>query len=589
MKQVYPEVPLAQTVVNYCLLKKIYHIVISPGSRNAPLIYGFTQNDSFTTYSIVDERSAAFFALGIAQQLKHPVAVVCTSGSALLNYYPAVSEAYYNDIPLVVISADRLPHQIDIGDGQTIRQPKVFEAHIEAIANLHPDVTHSTETILKNSKQLLIPSNSSVSEIEKIQNNIQVKNEKLLNEVLNTAISKSGPVHLNVPIEEPLYGSTDIALLPQLETTIIHEKREEISWDLFLPTWNSAEKKIILIGQLPPNSISEDLMEWWAKDPSIVVLTEKNSNVQHPRFINSIDVLITPIENEDDEVLKAFKPNLLVSIGGMVVSKKIKKFLRYFSPEQHWHIDIKKAYDTFYVLTKHVKIEPQYFFEYLLKHSKCLIMSDFNSRIYSLYNKHRLAGMTYLKKIKFSDLKVFDIIFKCIPKQCKLQLSNSSTIRYAQLFDLPKTVEVFCNRGTSGIDGSVSTAVGAASVSKIQTILITGDLSFFYDVNALWNEYWKKDFKVIIINNQGGGIFRILSGKKDTPVYDKYHETVHQYTAKYICKSFNIGYTSVKTERGLKRKLKSFFSVSNRIQVMEIFTPRKLNDEILLNYFKAML
>ncbi len=587
MKQVYPEIPLAQTIVNYCASKRIYHIVISPGSRNAPLIQGFTANKSFTTYSIIDERSAAFFALGIAQQLKHPVAVVCTSGSALLNFYPAVSEAFYNDIPLVVISADRLPHQIDIGDGQTIRQAEVFEPHIEASGNLNPDVIHSTPAILKNPNQKLIPLNSSTAEIEQIQNTIQIENERLLNKVLNIAISKSGPVHLNVPLEEPLYGTTDITLTPQENTNIIKEQ-EKINWAHFVPTWSSAIKKIILIGQLPPNSISDSLIEFWVKDPSILVLTEKTSNMQHPRFINSIDVLIAPIENENDELLKQLQPDLLISIGGMIISKKIKKFLRYFSPNAHWHINPKKAYNTFYVLSEHVPVEPQYFFEGLQNHSKQVVMSDFNSKIHSLYSKHRLAGIQYLKQIPFSDLKAFEIIFRYLPKHCKLQLSNSSIIRYAQLFDLPKMTEVFCNRGTSGIDGSTSTAVGAAFVSKKPTVLITGDLSFFYDINALWNEYWRKDFKVIIINNQGGGIFRILPGQKDTPTYDKYYETVHKRTAKYVCKSFDIGYTSVKSERRLKRKLKTFFSPLSDIQVMEVFTPRKRNDEILLNYFRAM-
>ena len=133
-KVIYPAIPLAQTVVRLCASKKIKHIVISAGSRNAPLTNGFVEDDFFKTYSIVDERSAAFFALGIAQQLKSPVALVCTSGSALLNYYPAVAEAYYSDIPLVVLSADRMPHRIDIGDGQTIRQTGVFEPHLEAAA-----------------------------------------------------------------------------------------------------------------------------------------------------------------------------------------------------------------------------------------------------------------------------------------------------------------------------------------------------------------------------------------------------------------------------------------------------------------------
>ncbi len=587
LQHTFSDIPLAQTVVGFCALKKIQHIVISPGSRNAPLTQGFTQSSIFKTYSIVDERSAAFFALGLAQQLKQPVALVCTSGSALLNYYPAVSEAFYSDIPLVVISADRLPHRIDVGDGQTIRQPEVFEPHLEAEAYLEPDVIHATETLLANPSQKLIGSNATSAMLLEEQERIQLSNEELLNSVLNKARSQSGPVHLNVPIEEPLYGTTASEIILQKVTS--SSPPDEISVGKpIVDSWNTATKKIILIGVLAPHSISEEIINAWASDPSVIVMIEKTSNIKHPSFIDAIDRLIAPLENGLEDLLQRLQPDLLVSLGGMVVSKKIKNFLRNFPPKQHWHIHPKKAYDTYYVLSDHIKTGPQNFFEELLSKASNSNLSTYNNQVSSIYNSNRLKGLNYVKQIPFSDLKVFQTIFKSIPDQLQLQLANSSTIRYAQLFDLPKTVSVFCNRGTSGIDGSSSTAVGAAFVSKIPTLLITGDLSFFYDINALWNAYLKKNFRIIIINNQGGGIFRILPGQKDTPTYDEYYETVHKRNAKYLCKSFGVGYSSVHSEWRLKWKLKSFFKPSNCPQVLEIFTPRKSNDQILLNYFKAM-
>ena len=342
------------------------------------------------------------------------------------------------------------------------------------------------------------------------------------------------------------------------------------------------------MGVLAPNSISDEIQQYWANDSSIVVLTEKTSNLKHPNFIDAIDSLIAPIENKNDDILEQLQPDLLVSIGGMIVSKKIKNYIRKHPPKQHWHIHPKKAYNTFYVLTDHIKMNPQSFFEHLQNNTKNFAESSYAKSVLSLYKQNQLKGSDYLKKISFSDLKAFEIIFKYIPDLIQLQLANSSTIRYAQLFDLPKTVSVFCNRGTSGIDGSSSTAIGAAYLSNNPTLLITGDLSFFYDINALWNNYWKPDFRVIIINNQGGGIFRILPGQKDTPIYDQYYETIHHRNAKYLCKSYNLDYTSIHSGRRLKRNLKSFFKTSNKPRVMEIFTPRKSNDQILLNYFKAM-
>ena len=193
----YPEIPIAQTIVQFCEIKDIKHVVICAGSRNAPLTNGFVENPFFKTYSIVDERSAAFFAMGMAQQLNTPTVVVCTSGSALLNFYPAVAEAFYSNIPLVIISADRMPHRIDIGDGQTIQQKGVFEPHLVDFAYLSPDVSHATSTLLENPNQKLIPKKSNQKQIESKQKEIQKDNEKKINGVLNQAIQKSGPVHLN--------------------------------------------------------------------------------------------------------------------------------------------------------------------------------------------------------------------------------------------------------------------------------------------------------------------------------------------------------------------------------------------------------
>lgn len=586
-KQSFSEIPLAQTVVKFCEIKRINHIVISPGSRNAPLNLGFTNNDNFITYSIVDERSAAFFALGLAQQLKHPVAVVCTSGSALLNYYPAVSEAFYSDIPLVVISADRLPHRIDVGDGQTIRQPEVFEPHLEAAAYLTPDVSHASKTLLENPSQKLVAQDASESDLIHKQVEIQRSNEQKLDSVLNKVILNSGPVHINVPLEEPLYGTTSKELIPQFISDP-EPNQTEINLDSYVTQWNSAAKKIILVGVLPPNSITDKIIETWALDPSVIVLTEKTSNLKHSRFVDAIDSLIAPLEQNGESAFEEIQPDLLITLGGMVVSKKVKNFLRKFPPKKHWHINSKKAYNTYYVLSDHVKLDPQEFFDYLFSKPNTPIESSFNSAVYSIYSRNLLKGLAYLKTIPFSDLLAFKIIFNSIPKKLHLQLANSSTIRYAQLFDLPKNVSVYCNRGTSGIDGSTSTAVGAAYKTELQTLLITGDLSFFYDCNALWNTYWKSNFRVIIINNQGGGIFRILPGKKDTPLYDKYYETVHNRNAKDLSKSFGLGYSSVHSGWRLKLKLKSFFKPSDRPQILEIFTPRKINDKVLLNYFKAM-
>ena len=225
----YSSIPSAQSIVFHCQVKGVKDIIISPGSRNAPLIIGFTENPFFRCYSIVDERCAAFFALGIAQQLGKPVALVCTSGSALLNYYPAIAEAFYSNIPLIVISADRPPYKIDVGDGQTIRQENVFANHIAYSANLELDPECSRER-----------SSTDIRTSQEVQNH----NDRALNLAFNTAVLNHSPVHINVPLEEPLYETaTSMAIRPSVHAA--PEKEVQLGNDLkdFVQIWNSSERK----------------------------------------------------------------------------------------------------------------------------------------------------------------------------------------------------------------------------------------------------------------------------------------------------------------------------------------------------------
>jgi 2-succinyl-5-enolpyruvyl-6-hydroxy-3-cyclohexene-1-carboxylate synthase len=582
----YPEIPIAQTVVQFCEMKDIQHIVICAGSRNAPLTNGFVENPFFKTYSIVDERSAAFFAMGMAQQLNSPTAVVCTSGSALLNFYPAVAEAFYSNIPLVIISADRMPHRIDIGDGQTIQQKGVFEPHLVDFAYLSPDVNHASDALLENPNQKLIPPKTTQNEIESLQKEIQNDNEKNINSVLNHAIQKSGPVHLNVPMEEPLYGMTTFPL-DITQNTAPEFSSFQSDFKTFKKQWQKADKKLILVGVNDPDILDQQWLDLIAADPSVILMTETTSNLRSSDAIHSIDSLIAPLEKSNTDFFKTLQPQILLTFGGMVVSKKIKKLLRDFSPKEHWHVDPYRAYDTYYCLTQHFPISVNPFFSELFEgyHSP---QSNYKSLILDQYLGQRHLGNAYLRQIPFSDLKAFEIIFSKLPKQLHLQLANSSTVRYAQLFEMPQQAEVFCNRGTSGIDGSTATAVGAALINQNLSLLLTGDLSFFYDINGLWNDHIPYNFRVIVINNQGGGIFRILPGEKDSPKYDTYFETIHGRNARQLSKAFGFQYKAVKSNMGLKWALKSFFKPSRRPKILEIKTPRKINDSILLNYFKAM-
>jgi len=544
---------LSQTLVQLCLDKGINHIVISPGSRNAPLTIGFAENPYFKCFSIVDERCAAFFALGVAQQLKSPVAVICTSGSALLNYYPAVAEAFYSDIPLLIVSADRPAKFIDIGDGQTIRQQGVFENHILYSANC----------------------------IEGAE--FQVHNETEMNIAMNAAIELMGPVHINVPFDEPLYQSSTTQLVwPQhvLPRLAVQPLDENI--DGFVDQWNKSTRKMILVGVLPPNSVAREFIAQLASDKGLLVFTETTSNLHHKDFVGAIDQLIAPMTDADFEELR---PEILLTFGGLIVSKKIKAFLRIFPPKQHWHVDPKKALDTFFVLNHHFKTSIHNFLsEFLPKTTP--IESEYQRNWLEVREHRWKQHERYEASIPYSDFMVFSELFKQLPQNVQVQLSNSATIRYAQLFDIPPTAQVFCNRGTSGIDGSTSTAVGAAYASSLDTVFISGDLSFFYDSNGLWNNYIPSTFKIIVVNNGGGGIFRILPGDKDSPVFDTYFETKHRLSAKQLSQMYGFQYAAVHRETELTENLQAFFARTDGPALLEIFTPSTVNDKVLLDYFR---
>jgi 2-succinyl-5-enolpyruvyl-6-hydroxy-3-cyclohexene-1-carboxylate synthase len=552
---VYPKIPLAQSIIQICLAKGIKNIVISPGSRNAPLTIGFVNNPEFNCFSIADERCAAFFALGIAQQTQEAVVVVCTSGSALLNYYPAFAEAFYSQIPLIVISADRPQSKIDIGDGQTIRQENVFKNHSLFNANLTEEAS--------------------------------VENDLKINKAINKAFTKKGPVHINAPFEEPLYQTVS-SLEVEVTISAFNKKNYEISIDEiteFATIWNKSKKKLILVGENKPNTIDAEIIESFAKDKSVVVMTETTSNLHHSSFLNTIDTIITPFTEAE---FKDLQPDILITFGGMVVSKRIKAFLRAYKPTHHWHIDTMRAYDTYGCLTQHFKVHPNLFFNQFLPFT-IPIESNYKATFEKIAALRKTKHQEYLSKIPFSDFKAFEKIIPSLPEDSMLHISNSSAIRYAQLFDINPSIQVFCNRGTSGIDGSTSTAIGAAVANKIPTVLIAGDIGFLYDSNALWNEYTPKNFKIILLNNGGGGIFRILPGHEETPVFNKFFETSHCLTAEQLAKMYGFEYSIASNEASLETSLKALYTQNGKPSILEVFTPTLENDKILLQYFRELV
>lgn len=551
-----------QLLVEQCVSHGVKHVVCSPGSRNAPLVIAFDEHPEIECLVIHDERSAAFFALGITQQTNAPVAIVCTSGSAPLNYYPAVAEAYYQELPLIVITADRPMEWTDQGDGQTIRQREVFQNHVRYSCNFTESTYHPDERWYIERETAIAFSMA----------NGQWK----------------GPVHFNVALREPLYETQNVPSrfeTRSIEMVNVGFAPDDATLNLLLEGM-STTKKLVLVGQLPPDQSLLHELSLFAGDSSVAVLVENTSNLVDQKFIHCIDRALNTILPEQ---IEEYRPELLITLGGAVVSKRVKNFLRNHKPMMHWKVGFSFPYmDTYQALSHSFQVSPHEFFRTLNKLVYERSKSNFAGKWRQIdqLNKHKASE--FLKSAPFSDLQIFHNALDVLPEGVHLHIGNSSVVRYCQLLDPIRSVTYWCNRGTSGIDGSTSTAVGAAFASPDQIhVLLTGDVSFFYDSNGLWNSYVGRNLRIILINNGGGGIFRIIPGPAQSPKLEKYFEARHDFTARGICDAYRLEYDFVTSNDNLESKLEKLFGEAvNGPYLLEVFTQDAENSQVLESFFK---
>lgn len=543
------------------LKKGITDIVISPGSRNAPLINTFTGIEKFNCRNIVDERSAAYFALGLALKKQKPVALVCSSGTAALNYIPAVAEAFYQNIPLIVLTADRPDYWIDQAESQCIRQENIYQNFTK--------------------KGISLPLGESEKELW--------FSARQINECLNLAMSgKQAPVHINIPLEEPLHKLVQETLpeVKEIELARMQTHPTEIELATLVYLFSRSRKTIILAGQMNPSFELKSTLTKLVDKTGAVVLGEHLSNISNPRFCSSIDLLMTGILDEDPE---SYQPDLVISFGGQFVSKSLKQFLRKNRPSQHWHLSLdNEHFDTFQSLTKVINMKAIDFFEALLNEG-----TQGNRRYLEMWqNKEAKLNQRrdkFIKDIEFCDLKAFSQIVKTIPFSSVIHLGNSSPVRYALIHEAVTNAHYLSNRGTAGIDGCLSTAVGFASASDQLNTIILGDLSFFYDSNALWNKYIGSNLRIIVIHNGGGNIFGMIKGPVDSPAFNEHFFAENTHKAEVLAKAFGLDYFKAEDEMELTQALKDFYSTSQRkVALLEIFTDAETNSQLFRELFKQV-
>lgn len=567
--------PSILNTAQICAQLGVRQIVLSPGSRSAPLTLAFVRHPDIVTKIVSDERSAAFVGLGMAQQLRQAVGLVCTSGSAALNYAPAVAEAFFQQVPLTIFTADRPPEWIDQLDGQTIRQRNIYGAHVKASYELPVGQTEA---------------------------DIHYAARQVAEAINLSRAYPPGPVHLNVPIREPFYPTADeemrfdesikvitpVSSLPTLSEATVQTLAND---------WQRYDKKLIVGGQGELNADLISVLTELSAAQRVPVVADVISNLH--RVASAIRHADTILAKPDD----ALSPDLLITFGRSVISKNLKLFLRNHRPAAHWHIQpAGTAADTFSSLTRVIHTEPARFFSQIqpLLAEPSVSQSAYCQRWQDQETDAQQQIDTMFPAApaqSVGEFQALQTVLRHLPDAVNLHLANSMSVRYANLIglsDQQHLVEVFANRGTSGIDGSNSTAVGCALTSERLTVLLTGDMAFFYDRNAFWHNYPLPTMRIVVLNNHGGGIFRLIDGPRQQPELEEYFETHQARSARRTAEDFGMEYhqidlTEPETYPLLATYLADFYGrESDHAKLLEIVTDPPVNQAEFDRYRQAI-
>ena len=578
-----PGMPVLQPIVNIAELlyqKGITEVVVSPGSRSAPLTLAVARHPHLRVRVMADERSAGFVALGMAQQSQSCVAIICTSGSAVYNLAPAVVEAYFQQVPLLLLTADR-PHEwLHQQDGQTIDQNELFGKHVKRSYDLPADYTHP------DSRWFI---------------------ERSVNEAISLSqLYPPGPVHMNVPLREPFYPTANESFQAERVRTIntlpASPTLSPETWHGLMSEWERSERILIAVGQLPRNPALLTILEKISEEFGIPVVGEIISNLpRNGLFITHTDTFLAGIDEQEAESLR---PDLLLTIGNSFLTRNLKTFFRQYPAgvahhRQHWHIQpsVDRVTDSFQSLTTLIPSEPLAFLEKLFADVdyQRFLQGDDDDDSRDFLTQWQQADRKAARLVEqtlspvdqpMTDWSAVQMVLEQLPEQSILHLANSMPVRYANLcgLDQRQQIRVSANRGVSGIDGCLSTALGAALMTDQTVTVLIGDVAFFYDRNALWSAPIPPNLRIVLLNNDGGHIFRIIDGPSRQPELQTYFETPHGYTARNTADDARIVYQVCDTLETLRSLLPDFFQPGNTARLLELTTNKEINQHQFLTY-----
>ncbi|MCU0421230.1 MAG: 2-succinyl-5-enolpyruvyl-6-hydroxy-3-cyclohexene-1-carboxylic-acid synthase [Bacteroidia bacterium] len=545
-----------------CKLLDVKHVVLSPGSRSAPLVFAFTNDPDFEVHIAIDERSAAYQAMGMAQQLQKPVVLICTSGTAAANYYPAVCEAFYQRIPLLLLTADRPPELLHQQDGQMINQQQLFGSHVRAFyqMSVNPDKSKHTVTILAEA-------------------------------IAKSCFPVKGPVHINFPFVEPLYQLNNLNKTVQLKQQIGKWLNKHLIRSATSPTneeldeltfaWVNSKKRIILIGTQHMDYTCWQALKTIHENNQAVIIADVTSNFHQFASICHIDQIIQALSIKEEN-----KPDFILSLGGPLLSKPLKKWLTGCNPQWHFRINQEpETINTYGNLTHLLSLQPATVFNEIaaIQLFDNTQEQQYVQKFITLDKQIEQYKNKLISKSNWNEISAIDYIKKELPQVCAIQLGNSSAIRlFANTGNNSNGWQLFANRGTSGIDGSLSTALGAAIINQRLTFCILGDLSFGYDINALWRLNLPPQLRIIVINNHGGGIFKLIDGPNTHPEYLSYFTTPVKVNVQELANAFGLEHYLCRNMNELEKKFKKFSSPLGKASILEL----EFNDETFHTFYK---
>ncbi len=503
------------------------------------MIQLFTSRESCRCHSIVDERSAGYMAMGMARQLREPVAVVTTSGTAVMNLAPAAAEAFHQAIPLILLTADRPLEMIPQFNNQWLDQEAPFYTCSKGYYQLPVEV-------------------SQPEDMEHMLSHV----ERLLG---CATAAPPGPVHINVPLEEPLYEPLPLPAVERRGTPDDTEYGEAVIQEPG-PVPEGC-RILVLAGMGPPDPLLLESLERLVRCRQAVVVAENIANLPGRGFLANPELLLA---GADADEKRAMAPELVISFRGQVVSKRLKIFLD--AVEGLEHLEVRED------------IVP--FIDQLAGQHRTgkSFSNDFLTSWQSTRARIMAAAADRVKTLPFGNLSAVHRIISAVPSGAVMHLGNSAAIRYAQLAPLREELLYYSNRGTSGIDGCLSASVGAAMVSEGLHVLVMGDLSFVYDSNALWNKDFPGNLKIIVLNDGGGGIFRLLDGPGRMGFFEEFSVTHHPVSLELLSQSFGRIYRRAGTYGELEEELASLFAPGSRVSVLEVDTAASENSRIFKDF-----